>query len=520
MSNRGWRIPFPQLALLFAAIGFAAIGANAQIWTVLAGDVKGDGRDPALADAAQLAFRYDKPQDLLWFRVSLYSVPNEQAFGVNIAFDTGGDEAAKLNWWGANQTFKFDRLLTAWVTRGPDGYQGTIGISDAAGVRAKQFNNLRQNNLQIRVDGDSILIGVKRTDITDKFKMKLLAAVGSNQNWNDDVPGFGSAAIDLAAERPTRGLLEIDLSRNNLKLPADYRILPDDQPPLISRKGKGGRTLILIPGLYSGAKFFAGFIARNQSRYQFYMVTPPGIYGTAARPAPAEGSSFGELNWTRRLERDILDLISREKLKQPMLVANSSPGSVAAFELAVEHPDKIGGVVLAGTNLLQFFPSPRDPLRKTAMTLTERTVAVDEGWGARWFKYVTPETWENNDLTPETLSRDLPKGQQASQEIEAAPLPIKIRYLCEFWAADVIPGFEKLQVPVLALIPGFDETFLANPANGFAKGFLNTWLTVIPKHPKLELVQLPDARLLVFDDQPQLADEAIAAFVERVRKGQ
>ena len=122
---------------------------------------------------------------------------------------------------------------------------------------------------------------------------------------------------------------------------------------------------------------------------------------------------------------------------------------------------------------------------------------------AQWFKYVTPETWENNDLTPETLSRDLLKGKQASQEIEAAPLPIKIRYLCEFWAADVTPGFEKLQVPVLALIPGFDETFLANPANGFAK-VLNTWLTVIPTHRSSELCSFRMRTAFVFDDQPQL----------------
>jgi pimeloyl-ACP methyl ester carboxylesterase len=502
--------------LLFAAIGIAFISANAQIWTVLAGDAKGDARDPALADAAQLAYRYDKQQDVLWFRVGLYGAPNEQALGVNIAFDTGSDESAKMNWWGANQAFKFDRLLTAWVTRGANGYEGTIGISDAAGARAKQFNNLRQNNLQIRVEGDSLLIGVKRTDVTDKLQMKLLAAVGSNQTWNDDVPGVGSAQIDLAAARPKRGLLEIDLARDNLKLPADYKTLPEDQPPRITRTGKGSRTLILLPGMYSGAQYFDGFVARNQSEYKFYLVTTPGLLGTPARQTPAPGSSFGELNWTRWLEHDVLDLIRREKLTRPVIVANSNPASVAAIELAIEHPDMIGGVVLAGTNLVQFFPSAKDPTRKSSMTLPERVTAVDEGWGARWFKYVTPETWENNDLAPEMLTRDGPKGQQAWQQIEAAPLPIKIRYLCEFWAADVTRGFEKLQVPVLALIPGFDEQFLANPANGFAKGLLNTWLTVVPKHPLIQLVQIPEARLLILDDQPQQTDDAIAAFVAKV----
>jgi pimeloyl-ACP methyl ester carboxylesterase len=94
---------------------------------------------------------------------------------------------------------------------------------------------------------------------------------------------------------------------------------------------------------------------------------------------------------------------------------------------------------------------------------------------------------------------------------------VKIRYLCEFWAADVTRGFDKLKVPVLALVPGFDEKFLADPANGFAKpSFLDSWETLIPKHPQLELVKIPNARMLVLDDQPQAADEAIAAFINRI----
>jgi pimeloyl-ACP methyl ester carboxylesterase len=493
----------------------------AQIWTVLAGDPKGDTRDPSLADAAQLAYRYDKQQDCLWFRISLYGMPNEQAFGVNLVFDTAGDEATRMNWWGANKSFRFDRIVTAWVTRDQNGYQGIMGVGDSAGVKAKQMNNLLQNNLQVRVEGDSIVIGVKRTDVTDKLKMNLLAAVGSNQEWNDDVPNSMSVPIDLAAEKPKRGLREIDVGRNNLEFPADYKTLSDSQRPLITKKGRGGRTLILVPGMYSGANSFDGFITRNQSQYKFFLVTPPGINGTPARDMPAKGASFSELSWTRRLERDILDLISREKMIQPVIVAERQPAAQAAIELAVEHPEKIGGVILVATNLVQFFPSPKDPTRKTPITFPERVVSVDEGWGARWFKYVTPETWKSGDLAPEMLSSDPLKAQKAWDELEAAPVQIKIRYLCEFWASDVTRGFDRLQVPILALVPGFDEKFLSNPANGFAKtAFLDSWETLVPRHPKLDLVKIPDARMLVLDDQPKLADDAIATFIGKVSQRQ
>ena len=120
---------------------------------------------------------------------------------------------------------------------------------------------------------------------------------------------------------------------------------------------------------------------------------------------------------------------------------------------------------------------------------------------------------------PALLSIEPSRAQLAWDELEAAPIEIKIRYLCEFWASDVTRGFDRLQVPVLALVPGFDGKFLADPANSFAKtAFLDSWETLVPRHPKLEFVKIPDARMLVLDDQPKLADDAIAKFVGRVSK--
>src|SRR5215471_6575696 len=124
------------LALLIVLLqgSHGQTASPSQIWTVLAFDTRDDGRDPALPDAALLAYRYDRQQDMLWFRVCLYNKPNPDAFGINIVVDTGADDAAKVNWWGGNKDFKFDKIVTAWVTRSGNGYQGTIGVGDAAGV--------------------------------------------------------------------------------------------------------------------------------------------------------------------------------------------------------------------------------------------------------------------------------------------------------------------------------------------------------------------------------------------------
>jgi pimeloyl-ACP methyl ester carboxylesterase len=490
---------------------------SAQIWISLTPDAKGDGRDPLLPDAAMLAYRYDRQQDLIWFRIALYGGMNSNAFGVNLVFDTdtGGE---KVSWWGGNKSFRFDKLLTAWVVRANDGYSGTIGVGDAAGVKAKQFTNLQQNNLQIRVDGDQILIGVKRTDITDKMKMKLIAAVGSNERWNDDVPGSSSVTIDLSAARPTQGLREIDTGRNNFQFPPDWKTLPESKPAAVIKQGRGSQTLILIPGVYSGRSSFDSFIARNKSRYTFYIVTPPGINGTSPRPMPI-GLKLAARAWTRMLERDILHLIRTKKLIRPVIVTDSHPGSTAAIDLAVENSLEVGGVVIAGTNLVQFLPSPKDPTRRTSISASDRVEFVEDAWASQWFKYVTPETWLSNDMRPEMLSSDIQRSQKAVEEIEQAALEVKIRYLCEFWASDVTTTFDKLEVPVLALVPGFDDKYLADPANLFTKfAYVDLWESVIPKNPNVEIVKVPNARLLVLDDQPERSDELIRRFMNRLRE--
>jgi len=504
-----------RVVWLLAFIFITPALAEAQKYTVLMFDPKGDARDSALGDAAQLAYHYDKEQDMIWFRVAFYGKPNDQAFGLRIFIDTGADDANKMDWSRGNRNFKFDTVVTADVTRGANGYAGTIGVGDVAGIKSEQPTNRRQNNLQLRVEGDSIIIGLKRTDITDKTKLNFVASIGAGQQWNDDIPNTGSASIDLSKITP--GVREIDVSRNNLELPKSYKTVSNNAPPVIVKMGRGKQALILVPGMYSGNKSFDDFIARNESQYRIFLVIPPGLNGTLPRAAPAAGSSFSELTWTRRLERDILDLIRREELASPVILAERQPAAQAAIELAVEHPDQVGGVILVGTNLVQFFPSPRDPTRKAPIAVADRGPFINETWAAKWFKYVTPETWNNGDLGKQLLSVDPARAQTAWNELEAAPVEIKIRYLLEFWASDVTQGFDRLKVPVLALVPGFDETFLAEPANAFAKpSFLDVWDTLVPKTPHLELVRIPNARMLVLDDQPQAADQAIAAFIKKV----
>ncbi len=488
----------------------AALGTGRSVWTVVAVDPKGDGRDPSLADAAQLSWRYDDADDMLWFRVSLFGELNANAFGVNIAVDTGATDTKKTNWWGGNKEFAFDLLITAWVTKSGTRYTGTIGISDAAGASQKQLTNRAKDSVQLRVEGNAILIGVKRQDLTDKTAMNVIASVGAPDAWNDDLPNVRSAAIDLRTPRPARGLRELDSSRNNLILASDQPRLRDGARPQIATRGHGPAAMILIPGVYSGKDVFDGFIARHSSRYTFHILTPPGLGGTPPRAMPPPGTSYGALTWTRQLARDIIGLVERQHLDKPIIMTHGFPGALAAEELALSHPSSIGGIVEVASMGVQPYFAMGNPTRE--LTPDERIAVVDESWAQQWFKYVTPETWESNNYPAEMFANDPVRAERARKEIERVPLTIKIRYLIEFMAADPRPSFSNLKIPVLLLEPGFNEPLLSNPTYGWLKAYFQDNWHRYPSNARVELVTVPDARALLLDDQPAFADQAIERF--------
>ena len=183
------------VAILLYLAGSALYGQN---WNEIASDSQGDGISPSLNDGKSFSWYYNRATDSLWFRVEVYDPMATTAFGVNIVLDTDGNPNNGGAWWGSNGGFRYDRLITAWVTRSGQSYVGTIGVADPAGVAAEDFGNLYRNNLQVIVDEsqNSYLIGVLRSDIDTDVSMRAIAAVGSNQYWNDDIPNAGAGLIE------------------------------------------------------------------------------------------------------------------------------------------------------------------------------------------------------------------------------------------------------------------------------------------------------------------------------------
>jgi hypothetical protein len=114
------------------------------------------------------------------------------------------------------------------------------------------------------------------------------------------------------------------------------------------------------------------------------------------------------------------------------------------------------------------------------------------------------------------FANDPDRAEQVRRQVEATTLEVKIRYLCEFMASDDTSKLKQLNVPLLALRPGYNEKYFGDPANSFYKtSFKDAW-DPFSENPRIQVLTIPDARALILDDQPKEADDAIARFTRRV----
>lgn len=167
-------------------------------WRELARDPAGDGKQKSLPDATSLSVQEDAGGGIVWFRIGLAAPPPEPWFGVNLALDTDGNPDNGTPWWGANTAFRFDRLVTLWVFRTADAYQGVAGVADAAQVAGGELMGEAPAGLLFFLDRQSpaILVGVPRAALgSPPGAVRVVAAVGSALSHNDDVPDAGAALL-------------------------------------------------------------------------------------------------------------------------------------------------------------------------------------------------------------------------------------------------------------------------------------------------------------------------------------
>ncbi len=159
-------------------------------WRRLAEDPAGDGKRPAYPDARALYASSDLVDGRRWFRFELDGPVPSRSVGVNLVLDVDGDQTNGSPWWGGRTDFRFDRLVTVWITS-TDAvrYRGYVGVADARDASAGQLTTIARNDVDVAIDAArrSVLIGVRESDLGTTPKTVMLGVVGSSLLWNDEI---------------------------------------------------------------------------------------------------------------------------------------------------------------------------------------------------------------------------------------------------------------------------------------------------------------------------------------------
>jgi len=281
----------------------------------------------------------------------------------------------------------------------------------------------------------------------------------------------------------------------------------------VVERGHGPIDMVLISGFGLGASAFEEFMDRNAKRYRMLAVTLPGFEGSAAPPMPPAGTSYGEQTWTRAATEAVVGLIRARKLVKPVLVGHSLNGTQVAAGVAIDHPELVRALVLlAGSS--RFEPVTPMPYWPRGLTLDKKVVMVDDALAPRWFKTVTRATWVANNFVATDYSVELARGRTFAERANSPPLPVLIRYLCEFHASDVLPGIAHGKFPLLIVQPLFTQAVRSDPKRNYVLSyFREPWQGAFAGRPQTTATYLNGAGILVMDDQPGEVDRAIAAFL-------
>jgi pimeloyl-ACP methyl ester carboxylesterase len=205
---------------------------------------------------------------------------------------------------------------------------------------------------------------------------------------------------------------------------------------------------------------------------------------------------------------------------KPIVLGHFIVGTQIAIRMTLDHPDLIGGLVIVGGEPMRYVASRRDSTGKTPMSREERVEGMDRYMGPRWFKTVTKETFDANNYPPPQYSRDTARAMTLWTKSSAVPLPVMIRYLCEYMAMDLTDEFARLSVPTTVLIPGFAPDVFADAKQTYVKPlFIESWEKVRTKNPAIVLRSVPNSGIFITDDQPHAVREAVGELV-RVTRGE
>jgi len=323
-----------------------------------------------------------------------------------------------------------------------------------------------------------------------------------------------------------------DSTLNNLILPEGYKTCQLGDLGNVKKTGTLKQSMILISGIGFGNEIYSDFINHYAKDFTIYAITPAGFGETPAPPTPDTSVSYGELTWTNGILNGVLNLIEKEKLDKPVIIAHFVTATQVALNLALNHPDKIGKVIIISGAPYRYYAEMKDGAwndweNEKKVTPELRVKLSDTYWAPKWFKTVTKKTWDDNMWTPGDYCTDNIIGDKLFKTSADVPLQVMVRYLIEWGAYDVSENYKDISVPLLILIPDFAGIFIpiedaasskkceVPAAKQYLKYFhqVNWDPAINSGNPLIQSKIISNTRLFMWYDNPNDTYQAINDFI-------
>lgn len=296
---------------------------------------------------------------------------------------------------------------------------------------------------------------------------------------------------------------------NNLVLPAGYPVIPLTSD--LAADEYGSRTspaLIIIPGWGLPASRFTDLAQKCSGRFWVHVIHVPGHQNSAAYPSPAAGVSYGEQVWTNALVENLSRYIAGHKLHKPLVLAHFNTSTQVAIRLAINHPENVGGLLIAcGPTALNL---PRMP----DFTLKQRIKWQDSIIAPKWFRTVSRETWNAGNYKKWFYSIDSVRADACWNAVADNSIPMMIQYLEEFNAQDTEIEIRALNVKTIVMIPDFKRAPADDPMMGMVlMSYLQPWSRVADKNKNVTVFPVSDSHAFVFLDRPDAVLEKLTELL-------
>ncbi len=328
-----------------------------------------------------------------------------------------------------------------------------------------------------------------------------------------------------------------DSTLNNLIHPEGYITCKPGKWGTVKKIGAAKQSIILVAGLGFSVHEYDNLINHFKKDYTIYAVTPAGFGGTPAPAMPDTAVKYAAQTWTNGIVTVVLHLIEKEKLKKPVIVAHFVTGTQVALTLALNHPDKIGKVIIIGGSPYRYYAGQKDGLyndwiNEKIYTPQQRAKLVDIYWAPIWFKTVTKKTWDANMWTADDYCKDSSTGNKFFKASATVPVQVMIRYLIEWMSYDVNEKYAALKVPTLILIPDFKELLTVPDSTNkescktvAAKQYLKYFHQVAWQKAEasnnnfIQFQTVPHTRIFMWYDNPKAVYSSIRNFIYRSQPG-